>query len=252
MTGVSTDSTCEIVERRLRDRGITKATTDAVVHMMRALTAKEGVDWETVSGPHLLRLCDTALRRDRLRMGLLAMRTDARRRWPAVFARHGARPLRGGDDPKRPTLENTMPAPILSRDPTTDPIRQLFHQLYEKLIERGEMTTILSFRVVLSFLHGFLFSTPASLLPDEVVANLSTDEVLTRLRSFTHSDIVLAYDGYRLFSCQPPPLSLSLSPCPDANSLRTVSPPRDDSSAKGPPQPRCVGICRSFRCCFVT
>lgn len=183
---------------RLRDdlqgAGFSAATAAATVSKIRALTDR-GVVWDTVTGSALLATCPNQTQRTRLRRALVVLHgaPEAHRRWPELFSRFGTRPRAPPGAPKTPTLESTLPVPVL-RMAAGHPVRVLMEKLYRRLVKRGGMRTALTYRVALSFLHGFLFATPCSLLPEPPD---TPEELLSRLRALSHEEVVRAYAAYR-------------------------------------------------------
>lgn len=174
------------LETRLLEAGLRSSVVTGTMGIMRGF-ARDGIDWATVNGEDLVRRCTgRPARLHRLRRGLTYAFTaaEARRRWPEVFRRTNSRGS-PGDDPKRPTVENVMPAELLRRD-ANDTVRSLFELVFRKLCRRGGMTLASTFRVNLSFLYGFFCATPVSLWPD--AHTVTVDDIRERMCVLTHED----------------------------------------------------------------
>lgn len=185
------------------EAGVRHTTADVTAAALRGACDRVA-DWSVVTGPELLRGCRSRPVLDCLRRGLRTWlgAAEAHRRWPELFRRPNARPVpspaSATANPKTPTVEGVLPPAVLARPPT-DPVRRVCERLYTRLLRRGGMRTTATLRAALSFLYGFLFATPHSLVPpDATVLQLADEEALvSHLHALDHATVVRAYTAYR-------------------------------------------------------
>ena len=128
--------------------------------------------------------------RCRLKQCLAYMVSDAQERWPVFWS--GKRAARLND--KKITLDNTLPFEV-TKLTDNDPLYVVFRFISRQMRRHTNRSTVLSLRIALSFVYGFLFAEPVPLIVN--ATQLSTEQILFHLKSKTKSDICEAYKRYR-------------------------------------------------------
>ena len=128
--------------------------------------------------------------RCRLKQCLAYMVSDAQERWPVFWS--GKRAARLND--KKITLDNTLPFEV-TKLTDNDPLYVVFTYISRQMRRHTNRSTVLSLRIALSFVYGFLFAEPVPLILN--ATQLSTEQILFQLKSKTKSDTCEAYKRYR-------------------------------------------------------